>query len=357
MAKSARAKKSQDKNDVDYKSEVLSKKEQRKIKKVIQQEKPEEEEEEVDEDDEEDDDDSDIENIESRLDFDALAESEDDEDIISDAEEKEEDEEEDDDEEEDPEAEEDDVPLSDVEIDSDADIVPYTKLTINNVAALKDSLSRIQIPFEKYGFDEHQSITYHSAVEDDIKDIYDDTERELQFFKQGLDAAVEGRKKLLALKIRFSRPMDYFAEMVKSDEHMEKLKVKLMKEATEKKASEESRRQRQLKKFGKQVQHETLQNRQKEKRDALEKIKSLKRKRQSNEIGDDEFNIAVEEAAAAKEETRGRDKRGGKGGNKRQKSDDRFSSKGGERFGKPGGKGSAAKSRPGKNRRRNKKKM
>lgn len=80
---------------------------------------------------------------------------------------------------------------------------------------------------------------------------------------------------------------------------MDKLKAKLVAEATEKKAREEARRQRQLKKFGKQVQHETLQQRQKEKREALDKIKSMKKKRKNNEMSgaDDGFDIAVEEAS------------------------------------------------------------
>lgn len=233
--------------------------------------------------------------------------------------------------------EDEDVPLSEAEFDSDADIVPHTKLTVNNKVALKDSLSRIQIQWNKYPFDESQSITYHTKVETEIKDIYDDTERELAFFKQGLDAAIEGRKNLLALKIPFARPVDYFAEMVKSDEHMDKLKAKLVSEATEKKAREEARRQRQLKKFGKQVQHETLQQRQKEKRETLEKIKSVKRKRKNNEMsGNDDFDIAVEEASSVGS---------GKQREKKQKIRQNVSSR-----------SQSKTKRPGKNRRRNKKK-
>lgn len=75
----------------------------------------------------------------------------------------------------------------------------------------------------------------------------------------------------------FSRPTDYFAEMVKSDEHMGKIKKKLFDEAAAKKASAEARKQRDLKKFGKQVQVAKLQQRDKEKRETLEKINSLKR--------------------------------------------------------------------------------
>lgn len=65
--------------------------------------------------------------------------------------------------------------------------------------------------------------------------------------------------------------------MVKSDEHMGKVKEKLRDEAASKKASAEARRQRDLKKFGKQVQVAKMQERAKEKRETLDKINVLKR--------------------------------------------------------------------------------
>lgn len=279
---------------------------------------------------------------EREINVNTLAESDDEDDeefteakeSLEDDDEDEEDEEEENEEEE--EEEEEDIPLSEAELDDDADVVPHTKLTVNNTAALRESLARIQLPWATLPFNEGQQVTFHSKVEDDITDIYDDTQRELQFFKQGLDAAHEARKKLTALNVPFSRPMDYFAEMVKTDEHMDKLKAKLVQEASEGKAREEARKQRKLKKFGKQVQHETLQARQKEKRDTLEQIKSLKKKRKNNDMGQDDFDIAVEEAAAVGGQEKQRTKRAKIHQNARQKS--------------------TPKKRPGKTRRRNKRK-
>ena len=304
------------KDDDDYQSEVLSKKEQRRLKKLQTKQQEEEKEAEDNEEEEEEDDDDD----EEELDLEKLAASESESDIND----EEEEDDDDDDEEEDDEVEnndeaEDDIPLSDVEVDSDADIVPHTKLTINNMAALRESLARIELPWSKHSFIEHQSITSADKTESEIKDIYDDTERELAFYKQGLDAVKQSRKTLLKLKIPFSRPMDYFAEMVKSDEHMDKLKNKLLTEAANKKASEEAKRQRQLKKFGKQVQHATLQERAKQKKETLEKIKSLKKKRGANEISnDDDFQIALEEATENNQKY-GHGGSGSGGDNKRRK--------------------------------------
>lgn len=305
------------KDDDDYQSEVLSKKEQRRLKKLQTKQQEEEKEAEDNEEEEEEEDDDD----EEELDLEKLAASESESDIND----EEEEDDDDDDEEEDDEVEnndeaEDDIPLSDVEVDSDADIVPHTKLTINNMAALRESLARIELPWSKYSFIEHQSITSADKTESEIKDIYDDTERELAFYKQGLDAVKQSRKTLLKLKIPFSRPMDYFAEMVKSDEHMDKLKNKLLTEAANKKASEEAKRQRQLKKFGKQVQHATLQERAKQKKETLEKIKSLKKKRGANEISnDDDFQIALEEATENNQKYGHGGSGSGGGDNKRRK--------------------------------------
>ncbi|CCE83418.1 Piso0_003993 [Millerozyma farinosa CBS 7064] len=292
--------------DSTYESSTLSKKEKRKLKK--QQEKAKmladdsEGESESLEEEEDDEDDDEEEQAGANLDLERLEASDVDfsEDDSSDESSSEEGSGSGDDNEEDEEKEEEaeeDVPLSDVDIDSDADIVPHTKLTVNNTAALRDSLARIQLPWSKHSFQEHQTVTSAQNTDEGIKDIYDDTERELAFYKQALDAVKQGKKSLLKLKVPFSRPLDYFAEMVKSDEHMDQLKNKLLQEAADKKASEEAKRQRSLKKFGKQVQVNVLQDRAKQKREALEKIKSLKRKRGNNELSnDDDFQIALEEA-------------------------------------------------------------
>ncbi|CAK7896392.1 rRNA-processing protein Ebp2p [[Candida] anglica] len=315
-----------------YQSGVLSKKEQRQLKKAeAEAEAAAAAEEEAEQEDDEEE--SDVEDVEEELDLERLAASESESDI-NDEEDEDEDEEDEEDEEEDPEAgasesEAEDIPLSDVEIDSDADIVPHTKLTINNMAALKDSLARIELPWAKHSFQEHQSVVSADHTEASIKDIYDDTERELAFYKQGLDAVKQARSTLFKLKVPFSRPMDYFAEMVKSDEHMDKLKSKLLTEAANKKASEDAKKQRSLKKFGKQVQHATLQDRAKQKKESLEKIKSL-RKRGNNEFSnDDDFQIALEEATREdRDGSSGHDNKRRKPNAKRMAKDSKYGSGG-----------------------------
>jgi rRNA-processing protein EBP2 len=173
---------------------------------------------------------------------------------------------------------EDDIPLSDIESlasEDNGDIIPHQRLTINNTAALTAALNRIQLPYSKLAFSEYQSVTTDEPVE--IEDVEDDLTRELAFYKQCLSAAKDARSRLKKEGTGFSRPADYFAEMVKSDEHMGKIKQKLIDEAAGKKASAEARKQRDLKKFGKQVQTAKMQDRAKEKKDTIEKINLLKR--------------------------------------------------------------------------------
>lgn len=154
-------------------------------------------------------------------------------------------------------------------------MIPHQRLTINNTTALTAALNRIKLPYSRLEFSEHQSVTTNEPVE--IPDVEDDLNRELAFYKQSLGAVKDARQQLKKEGVPFSRPVDYFAEMVKSDEHMGKIKAKLTDEAAGKKAAAEARRQRDLKKFGKQVQVAKMQERAKEKRDTLEKINLLKR--------------------------------------------------------------------------------
>ena len=177
---------------------------------------------------------------------------------------------------------EEDIPMSDLEDlpeEDREDLVPHTRLTINNTTALLASLNRIALPTDPgtAPFATHQSLVSAEPTADGIEDVQDDLRRELAFYGQSLDAARRARALLRAEGVPFSRPTDYFAEMVKDDGHMERVRAKLVEEASAKKASAEARKLRDLKKFGKQVQVAKLQERQKAKRETLEKIKTLKR--------------------------------------------------------------------------------
>jgi len=65
--------------------------------------------------------------------------------------------------------------------------------------------------------------------------------------------------------------------MVKSDAHMERLRSRLLDERAGIKKAEDKRREREGKKFGKQVQVEKLKERERSKKDMEERLKGLKR--------------------------------------------------------------------------------
>lgn len=238
------------------------------------------------------------------------------------------------------------------EEDEDED-KPREKVFANNQKALKKAYNRLRLPWETTRFVEHQTLTTSAPIHTLVENIEDDTQRELAFYKASLEATSIAKKKLLQQKVPFHRPLDYFAEMLKTDDHMEKLKQRLIQEESEKLARQEARRQRNLKKFGKQVQIQTMQKRQQEKKDTLDKIKSLKKKRGANEIsGGSEFDIAVEDAIDGKDNNKrqkvnhkreGKNKKFGQGGMKRFKRkndaqsssgipDKKFNKKGKKRF-------------------------
>ncbi|KAL8785509.1 MAG: hypothetical protein Q9213_003335 [Squamulea squamosa] len=236
------------------------------------------------------------------------------------------------------------IPLSDLSDLSDSekgDIIPHQRLTINNTTALTKAYNSIALPIPQLPFSEHQTITSSEPIS--IPDINDDLNRELAFHKQCLLAAKEGRSRLKKEGVPFSRPPDYFAEMVKSDEQMGKVKQRMTDEAANRKAAAEARKQRDLRKFGKQVQIAKLQDRDKAKRETLEKINILKRKRKNTDTGGAEeadlFDVALEDASKP-DKTGGPSSRPGKSGrgppSKRQKKDDKFGFGGKKRFAKSG---------------------
>ena len=220
-----------------------------------------------------------------------------DEDDDDDEEEEEEEEENDDDEEE--------IPLdslpSSASLSEQALASRHNRIRINNTEAMQRVYEDMRLDGPstsgKMPWIETMSLVYEHATADEVPDAQNDLDRELSFYRQSLAAAIRGRELVLAAKVSFSRPNDYFAEMVKTDEHMERVRQRLLDESASIKASEDAKRQRELKKYGKKIQTEKLFERQRSKRDMQEKVNALKRKRQTGlDMDDDEFDVQLEEA-------------------------------------------------------------
>jgi rRNA-processing protein EBP2 len=165
---------------------------------------------------------------------------------------------------------------------------------INNIPALNKRYNdiRLDTPGVKIPWIELQAVTYNKDLGIDDKTVHDDLKRELAFYEQGLAAALEGRKKYKELNKPFSRPNDYFAEMVKTDEQMSKIRQNMIEESESIKNAEAAKRQRDLRKYGKKVQTEKLLEKNRNKKMEMEKINRLKRKRSDN--NDDDFDVSLD---------------------------------------------------------------
>jgi rRNA-processing protein EBP2 len=118
----------------------------------------------------------------------------------------------------------------------------------------------------------------HTMCLSSLKDLQvmnyeDDMEREMAFYEQALLSAKEACSRLRELGVPTVRPDDYFAEMIKSDEHMLKVKDKLLYSRKVLEERETRRRHREQKKLGKQMQVNRIKEKLEEKKNALEAIK------------------------------------------------------------------------------------
>jgi len=61
-------------------------------------------------------------------------------------------------------------------------------------------------------------------------DINEDIKREMAFYNVAKENVMKGMTILVQAKVPISRPDDFFAEMLKDDEHMKKVKANLLKQ-------------------------------------------------------------------------------------------------------------------------------
>lgn len=103
-----------------------------------------------------------------------------------------------------------------------------------------------------------------------------DIKRELMFSQQARATVFKALQKLHRLKVKTKRPSDYFAEMLKNEQHMGKVLKRKQDKVAEQERRVKARQLREQKKLGKKIQVEVLQQRQREKREFNEKVKKLR---------------------------------------------------------------------------------
>ncbi|CAL9086963.1 unnamed protein product, partial [Musa textilis] len=140
-------------------------------------------------------------------------------------------------------------------------------------------------------------LTVDHAQEQEI-DVNDDLARELAFYTQALGGTRQAFEKLQAMGIPFLRPPDYYAEMVKSDSHMLKVKGKLLVEKKKIEEAEERKKAREAKKLAKEVQAQKTKERAKRKKEDVESVKRWRKQRQQSGFArgiDEELDLPLDE--------------------------------------------------------------
>jgi len=276
------------------------------------------------------------------------------------------------------------------------------KVFANNIDGLKQKLSELEGPVKAFPWIErldhvvlkaaplapelafkeadHSKAKGKAAAAAAGDDVHNDFQREMKFYRQAQATVLEVLPRLQSMGVPTKRPEDYFAQMAKSDEHMQKIREKLVSKQVAEERLEKVKKLREMKKFGKKVQIEVQQKRQKEKKDMLDQVKKF-RKGQADSI---DFLNDMDDGGDGKPKKGGggsaierrkyKDKKYGFGGKKKGKkantrdsvndisSYNRPNKKGGFKgstgagggggFKGKGGGGGAAK-RPGKSRRQN----
>nr|XP_043611058.1 probable rRNA-processing protein EBP2 homolog [Erigeron canadensis] len=178
----------------------------------------------------------------------------------------------------DPETESDPESESDSEGDEDVKLAEPSKTAIYSKEGILDKLADISWPedvewIHKLSLDIQQEETV---------DVNDDLARELAFYTQALEGTREAFVKFQGMGLPFLRPTDYYAEMVKTDTHMEKIKGRLLSEKKRIEEAEERRKMRDNKKKAKEVQAEKQKERVKQKKDEIESVKKWRKQRQQS---------------------------------------------------------------------------
>ena len=155
---------------------------------------------------------------------------------------------------------------------------------IYNVDAMHDKLEDFAW-IEQQPWAETLAITTDTPTQ--VENVDDDLERELAFYNQALAAAKSAISKFEEAGVPWRRPVDYYAEMVKSDDHMTKVKEQLLYEQQVIETAEQRRRDRETKKFGKQVAAEKKKERDHEKKKAITSVSALRKQREKSGFAGD----------------------------------------------------------------------
>lgn len=144
---------------------------------------------------------------------------------------------------------------------------------------------------------ERMALTSTRALPDDLM-ADDDPKREEAFIQQTLLSVHTGLTLLKEAGVPYQRQADYYAEMYKSDTHMNDIRQAMDAAKVRLEAQAHRRSMKDQKKYGKEVQAEVMRQRAKMKREMQGRLSEWKKKTKGNR---DEINDMLED----KQESRG----------------------------------------------------
>ncbi|TKY52217.1 rRNA-processing protein EBP2 [Spatholobus suberectus] len=171
---------------------------------------------------------------------------------------------------------------SESEQEEDVRLTEPSKNAVYNRDALLDKLGDISWP-ENVEWIHKLSVDVDQEQEVDVND---DLARELAFYTQALEGTRQAFERLQSMGLPFLRPADYYAEMVKTDGHMEKVKGRLLAEKRKMEEAEERRKAREAKRLAKEIQAQKLKERAKQKKEDIESVKKWRKQRQQSGFAD-----------------------------------------------------------------------
>jgi len=163
---------------------------------------------------------------------------------------------------------------------------------INNEPALNQKLDEIVLNEGKeLPFLDHLQTAPPSL---EVPNAQDDFDREAKFKNVVNECVKDAHRKFAVIGFEHRRPDDYYAEMVKSDSHMEKVRRLLLRDKNRIEESDRRRKQRDLKKFGKKVQVAKQQERQQKKKQDLDAVRKWRKQREKGNTAD-EFPVELDD--------------------------------------------------------------
>ncbi|KAK9501270.1 hypothetical protein O3M35_012012 [Rhynocoris fuscipes] len=155
--------------------------------------------------------------------------------------------------------------------------VPLLKKRLEEIKLDLDWVERLDIISKPAPIAPELSVQLNEAEKTNDTVVHDELKRESIFYRQAQDAVLSVLPKLRELGIKTQRPEDYYAEMAKTDSHMQKVKLHLIKRKTEEERREKVRAVRAQKKLQKALQAQAKVAKQSAKKELMDQVKKFRK--------------------------------------------------------------------------------